>query len=85
MRSYIIKPLDIGVQVKVLKENAAPFSTQTLAPRKSVPKTQEQPVTAGPPLAPVSEMLVPSTNANENGSNKESEGVLFLLLCHCFC
>ncbi|XP_062174286.1 nuclear transport factor 2-like [Alnus glutinosa] len=59
--------------VKVLKENAAPFSTQTLAPRKSVPKTQEQPVTAGPPLAPVSEMLVPSTNANENSSNKESE------------
>lgn len=63
-----------------MKENAAPFSNQTPVPRKSVPKSQEQPVTAGPPLAPVSEILVSSTNANENSSNKESEGVLFVII-----
>jgi hypothetical protein len=61
---YIIKPLYFGVQVKVLKENASPFSTPTPAPRKSIRRSQEQPLTAGPP-APVSEIPVSSTNANE--------------------
>ncbi|XP_059429393.1 nuclear transport factor 2 [Corylus avellana] len=59
--------------VKVLKENASPFSTPTPAPRKSIPRSQEQPLTAGPPPAPVSDIPVSSTNANENSSNKESE------------
>lgn len=59
--------------VRVLKENAAPFSSPTPAPRKSVPKSQEQPLTAGPPPASMSETAASSTNANEISSNKESE------------
>ncbi|GMY33851.1 putative G3BP-like protein [Fagus crenata] len=59
--------------VKVMKESAASFSTSTSVPRRPVSKSQEQPVTAGPPPALVSETPVSSTNANENSSNKESE------------
>ncbi|KAF5446418.1 hypothetical protein F2P56_032047 [Juglans regia] len=59
--------------VKVLKENAAPFSTQMPAPRKSVSKSQEQLVTGGPPPAPLSQTPVSSSNAAENGGEKESE------------
>jgi hypothetical protein len=66
-----------------LKENASPFSTPTPAPQKSIPRSQEQPLTAGPP-APVSEIPVSSTNANENNSNKESEGVLFVIIVPMF-
>ncbi|KAG7946467.1 hypothetical protein I3843_14G040200 [Carya illinoinensis] len=58
--------------VKVLKENAAPFSTQTPSLRRSVSKSQEQPVNSGPP-APVSETPDSDTNANENSANKELE------------
>lgn len=67
------------LQVKVLKENAAPFSTQMPAPRKSVSKSQEQLVTAGPPPAPVSQTPVSSSNAAENGGEKESEGLYFVV------
>ncbi len=63
------------LQVKVMKESAASFSTSTSVPRRPVSKSQEQPVTAGPPPALVSETPVSSTNANENSSNKESEGM----------
>ncbi|KAG7949058.1 hypothetical protein I3843_13G040800 [Carya illinoinensis] len=59
--------------VKVLKENAAPFSTQMPVSRKSVSKSQEQLVTAGPPPAPVPQTPVSSSNAAENGGEKESE------------
>ncbi|XP_030934743.1 nuclear transport factor 2 [Quercus lobata] len=57
--------------VKVMKESPA---APTYAPRRSVSKSQEQPVIAGPPPPPlVSETPVSSTNANENSSNKDSE------------
>lgn len=66
-------------QVKVLKENAAPFSTSTPSLRRSVSKSQEQPVASGPP-APVSETPDSGTNANENGANKELEGEQFVTI-----
>lgn len=63
-----------------MKENAAPFSSPTPVPRRSVPKSQEQPATAGPSPAPVSPTPVSSTNADEDGGNKESEGVWFVII-----
>nr|POE85325.1 hypothetical protein CFP56_75065 [Quercus suber] len=59
--------------VKVKKESPAAFSAPTYAPRRSVSKSQEQPVIAGPPPLLVSETPVSRTNANENSSNKDSE------------
>uniref|UniRef100_A0A7N2R4C7 Uncharacterized protein n=1 Tax=Quercus lobata TaxID=97700 RepID=A0A7N2R4C7_QUELO len=62
------------LQVKVMKESPATFSALTYAPRRSVSKSQEQPVIAGPPPPPpVSETPVSSKNANENSSNKDYE------------
>ncbi|XP_030968108.1 uncharacterized protein LOC115988659 [Quercus lobata] len=59
---------------KVMKESPATFSALTYAPRRSVSKSQEQPVIAGPPPPPpVSETPVSSKNANENSSNKDYE------------
>ncbi|KAL4632041.1 hypothetical protein ACB092_04G023500 [Castanea dentata] len=59
--------------VKVMKESPAAFSAPTYAPRRSVAKSQEQPVIAGPPPPLVSETPVSSTNANENSSSKDYE------------
>ncbi|KAK7854193.1 hypothetical protein CFP56_033400 [Quercus suber] len=51
------------------------FSVPTYAPRRSVSKSQEQPVISGPPPPLVSETLISSTNANENSCNKDYLGV----------
>ncbi|KAF3963729.1 hypothetical protein CMV_011911 [Castanea mollissima] len=59
--------------VKVMKESPAAFSVPTYAPQRSVAKSQEQPVIAGPPPPLVSETPVSSTNANENSSSKDNE------------
>ncbi|XP_030973316.1 nuclear transport factor 2-like, partial [Quercus lobata] len=67
--------------VKVMKESPAAFSSPTYAPRRSVSRSQEQPVIAGPPPPPlVSETPISSTNANENSSNKDYEGVQFVIV-----
>ena len=73
-RSYIFY-FNLLLQVKVMKESPAAFSTPTYAPRRSVSKSQDQPVIAGPPPPLVFETPVSSTNANENSSNKDSKGV----------
>ena len=81
-RSYIFY-FNLLLQVKVMKESPA---APTYAPRRSVSKSQEQPVIAGPPPSPlVSETPVSSTNANENSSNKDSEGVQFVIVDFYFC
>ncbi|KAF3435942.1 hypothetical protein FNV43_RR23034 [Rhamnella rubrinervis] len=68
--------------VKVMKENAVPFSAPTPSPAKSAAqKNQEQHVRAAPAPAPapaptptlVSETLASSTNVNENGHMQEAE------------
>ena len=93
---FFSKVLDVGrsdsfyfnllLQVKVMKESPATFSALTYAPRRSVYKSQEQPVIAGPPPPPpVSETPVSSTNANENSSNKDYEGVQFVIADFYFC
>ena len=56
------------------------ISAPTYAPRKSVSKIQEQPVIAGPSPSLVSETPISSTNANENSSNKDYEGVQFVIV-----
>lgn len=56
-----------------------PFSTPAPASVRSVPKKQEQQVTAAPTSVPVSETVVSSTNARENG-NLEAEGMQFIIL-----
>lgn len=68
-----------------MKENAAPFSTSMPAPRKSVSKSQEQVVSAGPPPAPVSQTPVSSSNAAEISGEKESEGSQFVVIVPFFC
>lgn len=55
-----------------------PFSTPAAASARSVPKKQEQQVTAAPTSVPVSETVVSSTNARENG-NLEAEGMQFII------
>ncbi|PQQ04962.1 putative G3BP-like protein [Prunus yedoensis var. nudiflora] len=58
-----------------MKESTVPFSTPTPASVRSVPKKQEQQVTAAPTSVPVSETVVSSTNARENGNlEAEAEG-----------
>ena len=68
------------LQVKVMKESLVAFFAPTYAPRRSVSKSQDQPVIARPPLPMVFETRVSSTNANENSSNKDSEGVQFVIV-----
>ena len=68
------------LQVKVMKESPTAFSTPTYVPWRSVSKSQEQPVIAGPPPPLVFETLVSSINANENSSNKDYEGVQFVIV-----
>ncbi|KAA8550589.1 hypothetical protein F0562_002273 [Nyssa sinensis] len=53
-----------------MKENH--FSAPAPAPRRSVPKNQEQ-VNPAPPLVPVAETPVSSSDAPENGNNQEGE------------
>ncbi|XP_065874158.1 nuclear transport factor 2 isoform X3 [Euphorbia lathyris] len=58
--------------VKVMKENAAPFSSPAPSPFKSASKSQEQ-VTIVVALPPTSETLVPISNATENGNLQDNE------------
>ena len=51
------------------------FFHPNLCSLESVSKSQEQPVIVGPPPPLVSETPISSTNANENNSNKDYEGV----------
>ncbi|XP_021814196.1 putative G3BP-like protein [Prunus avium] len=61
--------------LKIMKESTVPFSTPAPASVRSVPKKQEQQVTAAPTSVPVSETVVSSTNARENGNlEAEAEG-----------
>nr|XP_027093093.1 putative G3BP-like protein isoform X1 [Coffea arabica] len=53
-----------------LKESAVAFSSPTPAPRKSVPKSQEQVI---PPPEPESDGLVPRPDAVDNGNNQDGE------------
>lgn len=71
--------------VKVMKESGTPTSTAKTAVRIA-PKSQEHRRTAvPPPPAPsMSETNGFSENANENGNNQESEGVVPLIRCYKF-
>ena len=68
-----------------MKESLVAFFAPTYAPRRSVSKSQDQPVIVGPPPPLVFETRVSSTNANENSSNKDSEGVQFVIVDFYFC
>ncbi|BBH10008.1 Nuclear transport factor 2 family protein with RNA binding domain, RRM-RBD-RNP motifs [Prunus dulcis] len=58
-----------------MPQSTVPFSTPAPASVRSVPKKQEQQVTAAPTSVPVSETVVSSTNARENGNlEAEAEG-----------
>ncbi|PRQ25462.1 putative nucleotide-binding alpha-beta plait domain, NTF2-like domain-containing protein [Rosa chinensis] len=59
--------------VKVMKESALPFSTPAHAAVRAIPKPQEQRVIAAPQPASVSETVVSSTNAKEDGNQPEAE------------
>ncbi|KDP26351.1 hypothetical protein JCGZ_17509 [Jatropha curcas] len=58
--------------VKVMKENAAPFSSPAPSPLRSTPKSQEQVIAAVIPTA-ASETHVSTSNATENGNAQEGE------------
>ena len=69
-----------------MQESLAAFSTLTYAPQRSVSKSQEKLVIVGPRPSPlVSKTLVSNTNANENNSNKDYEGVQFVIVDIYFC
>lgn len=61
-----------------MKESALPFSTPAHASVRAIPKPQEQRVIAAPQPASVSETVVSSTNAKEDGNQPEAEGVQFI-------
>ncbi|KAG8641970.1 hypothetical protein MANES_12G047900v8 [Manihot esculenta] len=58
--------------LKVMKENAAPFSSPAPSPVRSAPKSQEQ-VTAAVPPALATETHVFTSNTTENGNVQENE------------
>ena len=83
-RNYIFY-FNLLLQVKVMKESPVAFFAPTYAPRRSVSKSPDQPVIAGPPPPLVFETRVSSTNANENSSNNDYEGVQFVIVDFYFC
>lgn len=72
-------------QVKVMKESALPFSAPAHATVRAISKSQEQRAVAAPHPAPVTETVVSSTNAKEDGNQLEAEGVQFVHLTSIVC
>nr|XP_048336465.1 nuclear transport factor 2-like isoform X1 [Ziziphus jujuba var. spinosa] len=71
--------------VKVMKENAVPFSAPSPSPvRSAVQKNPEQHVnvtaTPAPTPALISETLTSSANVSENGNIQEAEGVVLCIV-----
>ena len=65
------------IQVMVMKESAMPLSSPSPVPRRSLAKSQEQPVNLAQALALalVPEAPVSSVDPIENGDNQGSEGI----------
>ncbi|XP_004290176.1 PREDICTED: ras GTPase-activating protein-binding protein 1 [Fragaria vesca subsp. vesca] len=59
--------------VKVMKESALPFSAPAHATVRAISKSQEPRAVAAPQPAPVTETVVSSTNAKEDGNQLEAE------------
>ncbi|CAN1131144.1 Nuclear transport factor 2 [Linum perenne] len=60
--------------VKVMKENAAPFSSPAASPLRSAPRNQEKPPVSAPPFE-LSEPNALNSNEKENGSTQDTEAI----------
>ena len=58
-----------------MKASATPLSSPAPAPRRSLAKSQEQPVNLAPALPSAAEAPVSGVDPIENGDNQGSEGI----------